>query len=526
MPDTSATSTPSVTFTAFWDLCAQYVSKLAAPSFDPWRIAGKVLHGEPLDADELAFYTRCTGRTTVPRTEDLAEFVMVAGRRGGKNQWSAIVLAYRATIPTYDLAPGETAIAMLLAATRRQARISRNYVAAIFREVPMLADLVARETTEGVELTNGCAIEIYASKVASVRGVTACIIVADELAFWDSDDLAADRDEDVLNALRPALLTTNGPLLITSTPYARSGALYDLHERHYGDNTSESTLVWSAASTVMNPTLPVAVIDKALAKDSTAALSEYGDPSTGEIFFRSDIESFVDLRVVEAAVDQGRVRSPFVGKVNGVQPVTYRAFLDPSGGRGDSFAAAVGHLDGDVVVIDAVLEVLSPFDPADACGQVADLLLEYNLTTAVGDAYAGVWPAEMLRKEGIRYSAAAKPKSALYLDALPLLNSGRIRLPDSPRLVKQIAGLERRTARGGRDSIDHRRGAHDDLANVVLGLAATMVEGKSRQVDPVVWERFVNSPADLRLPRRDPFPSLSIVGNRPLGAWLEMTRGS
>jgi hypothetical protein len=38
-------------------------------------------------------------------------------------------------------------------------------------------------------------------------------------------------------------------------------------------------------------------------------------------------------------------------------------------------------------------------------------------------------------------------------------------------------GLERRTARGGRDSIDHAAGAHDDLANVVAGLAAVMKGG-------------------------------------------------
>ena len=34
------------------------------------------------------------------------------------------------------------------------------------------------------------------------------------------------------------------------------------------------------------------------------------------------------------------------------------------------------------------------------------------------------------------------------------------------------SGLERRTARGGRDSIDHAPGGHDDLANAVAGAAA------------------------------------------------------
>jgi hypothetical protein len=45
------------------------------------------------------------------------------------------------------------------------------------------------------------------------------------------------------------------------------------------------------------------------------------------------------------------------------------------------------------------------------------------------------------------------------------------RLVDNPRLVNQIAAPERRTSRGGKDSIDHAPGAHDDLANVVAGVA-------------------------------------------------------
>ena len=35
--------------------------------------------------------------------------------------------------------------------------------------------------------------------------------------------------------------------------------------------------------------------------------------------------------------------------------------------------------------------------------------------------------------------------------------------------MTQITSLERRTVRGGRDSIDHAPGAHDDVANAVAG---------------------------------------------------------
>ena len=49
-------------------------------------------------------------------------------------------------------------------------------------------------------------------------------------------------------------------------------------------------------------------------------------------------------------------------------------------------------------------------------------------------------------------------KAELYGMALPLINSGRVELLDHPRLVAQLCGLERRTAWGGRDTIDHGPG--------------------------------------------------------------------
>ena len=94
----------------------------------------------------------------------------------------------------------------------------------------------------------------------------------------------------------------------------------------------------------------------------------------------------------------------------------------------------------------------------------------YDVSKITGDRYAGEWPRERFRDHGISYEPAQKPKSDLYRDLLPAINSRKIDLLEHPRLLTQLVGLERRTARGGRDSIDHAPGAHDDLANAVAGL--------------------------------------------------------
>ena len=95
----------------------------------------------------------------------------------------------------------------------------------------------------------------------------------------------------------------------------------------------------------------------------------------------------------------------------------------------------------------------------------------------------------------IRCEQSAEPKSSLYTNLLPLLNSYRIELLDHPRLVAQLCGLERRTARGGRDSIDHAPGGHDDLANAVAGAAALALGHQGVVVTSELLRRVAAMPA-------------------------------
>jgi hypothetical protein len=69
----------------------------------------------------------------------------------------------------------------------------------------------------------------------------------------------------------------------------------------------------------------------------------------------------------------------------------------------------------------------------------------------------------------VNYEPSERTKSQLYVDLVPLVNSRAVDLLDHDRTVFQLVGLERRTGRGGKDSIDHGPGGHDDVANAVAG---------------------------------------------------------
>jgi hypothetical protein len=215
----------------------------------------------------------------------------------------------------------------------------------------------------------------------------------------------------------------------------------------------------------MNPSLSQSVVDRAMERDAASAAAEFGAE------FRRDIESFVSLEAVQACVAKG------VYEHAPARSLTYRAFADPSGGSSDSFTLAIGHYlyNQQVVVIDALRETVPPFSPEQVVGQYADLLKSYHLSAVTSDRYAGQWVVEQFGKFGIMRMQAAKPKSDLYADTLALLNSRRIELLDHPRCLSQLTALERRTSRGGRDSIDHPPNAHDDVANAAAGVASLCI---------------------------------------------------
>ena len=105
------------------------------------------------------------------------------------------------------------------------------------------------------------------------------------------------------------------------------------------------------------------------------------------------------------------------------------------------------------------------------------LLKSYRVSEVSGDRYAGEWPRERFSEHGVKYEPSAKVKNDLYRDLLPAINSRKVDLLDHPKLLAQLVSLERRTARGGKDSIDHAPGGHDDLANAVAGVIAALATG-------------------------------------------------
>jgi hypothetical protein len=439
----------------------------ARGDWSAWTAFLKCLFALPLDPISFDFLQECTGRSKPPAMP-AKEAVLVIGRRGGKSRALALIAAWLACFCDWReyLSPGEVGIVQIIAADRAQARTALRYLRAFICLHPILKQLVRHETQETIELTCGVTVQINTASYRTVRGFTLVAALCDELAFWRTDEGAANPDVEIISALRPAMATVPGSmLLLASSPYAKRGALWQSYKRFYGQDGS--TLVWQASTRTMNPSVAQDVIDDAAELDPASARSEF----LAE--FRDGITTFLPRELIEAAVDPGvLVRPPRPG-------LRYTSFCDPSGGAGDSFTAAIGHLEGgNVAVLDCVVEVPAPFNPTAATQQIAACLKSYGLHQTTGDKYAAQWVVDAFLKLGIRYVHSERDRSALYLEALPLFMSGRARLIEHRRLVNQFAGLERKTSGLGKDRVDHARNAHDDLSNAVAGCFALLADGR------------------------------------------------
>lgn len=257
---------------------------------------------------------------------------------------------------------------LCLAPSQKQAGVVFGYIVGILESVPLLATLIASKTQETLALTNSIEIEVRSASFRNVRGVTAIAVVGDEAAFWYSDDSgAANPDTAILDALRPSLATTGGLLAVISSPYARRGAVYDTWARDYGEKGDPRILVAQGASRDFNPSLPQTVVDRAMARDPAAASAEYLG------LFRSDLEAFVSLEVVEACI------APGVFERGPVPGVSYSAFCDPSGGSADSMTLAIVHPEGDRVILDLVRESRPPFSPDAVVEEFSAVLKSYGV---------------------------------------------------------------------------------------------------------------------------------------------------
>jgi hypothetical protein len=429
-------------------------------TWQAWFAFISTLFGLPLSPEALAIYQQCTGRTAAPIGGAFYEAWLICGRRAGKSFILALVAVFLACFRDWTpfLVPGETGRIVIIAADRKQARTIFGYVVGFLENIPMLSGMILRQTQDTLDLANGISIEIQAASFRTVRGYSLVACLADEVAFWMTDEGSSNPDTEIIRSVKPALASIRGSMLLAaSSPYAETGALWNAYRKHHRRDGS-SVLTWQAPTRTMNPSIPQAVIDEAYESEPASAAAEFGAQ------FRADISSVIPREVIQRAIDVGTTTR------QAIPGVTHQCFFDSASGVGaDKFAAAWGHRAGDQIIIDHVYQRRAPFDFSQVFGELACICRNFRVTEVCSDRYSIGALISECQRNGLTHKASDLDKSRLYLHALPQLTSGRVRLPDVPEIVSEFCSLERRTGSEGRDKVDARGGKPEDIANAISG---------------------------------------------------------
>ena len=231
---------------------------------------------------------------------------MLAGARAGKDSRIACPIAsYEACFGRHEreLTKGERAVIPLVAPTQQQTAIAYGYIRGHF-ESPLLASRVDGEPLSNeIRLKNRVDVMCFPCMKSKLRGWSIPDGVMDEVAFFRLEG-STDSDVEVQQSIRRGMVNFSRTKLVKiSTPYMKSGILFDDFRNHFG-NDSPDILVWRAPSAFMNPSLKQSRLDRERRLDPQRFAREY------EAEFAEDVDQFMPGIWVDSAVIPNRRELP------------------------------------------------------------------------------------------------------------------------------------------------------------------------------------------------------------------------
>lgn len=400
-------------------------------------------------------------------------FLLIAGRRSGKSLLSDILVLWDACIGDYSrfLLPGEPRYIIIVSTRLDNAQLHVKQCARLLRHSPELRRMIVEENKDRLTLRNGVTVLSLPASARSIRGYGASLLVLDEAAFFvDVNESNMSADE-ILTAAEPTLAQFDGGrVVITTSPSAPSGLVFDLFERKLPD-----WHIVKRTTQEMNPMIGQAVIDRAMARDAESAQAEYFAE------WRAATEAFLNADRVDACVNHSRsqVESAQIGE-------SYLMSCDPATLR-DNYGLLVSHVKEGRVTVDYAKSLKPPIDLNAAEALLADLARRFHPSAIYCDTAS---TTERLRDKlpTMRYVPFSRPtKLRCYSSLKESVNLGLLDLPgDVPELVAELKALR---LRNGVDVSAPTSGRirHDDLADCLALVADASATGGHTWVGRTVF---------------------------------------
>lgn len=207
--------------------------------------------------------------------------VIVKGARvGGTYVFAALYSLWRAlTADLSALAPGELAVAVIVAPDTRLGRQALRFALGAAKSVPAIAKRIESVTADSFSICrpDGCVVAIEVLPAtrggASLRGRSLVSAVLSEASFF-RDETAAVNDVECFKAVAPRVLP-GGLVVLESTPWIEAGLVYEEFTKNFA--TPRTAMAVHAPTLLMRDDERTrSVVARETERDSDNAMREFG----------------------------------------------------------------------------------------------------------------------------------------------------------------------------------------------------------------------------------------------------------
>lgn len=467
---------------------AEYIGVTLSPA---QMVAGKVAFDgtEPvaLEGEERELARKLFGDLDTIDEDARSVLVAVCGGRGGKT-YSLIALRMLHLMLTVDLspiAPGQKPVALVVAPNEQLRQEAVNYALGAAQVRPEIARLLvlphghkpdSSVTWFGVRRPDFDRVVRFESGVATSggyggRGRSLVAFAMDECAFF-RDGQAVVNDRDIYSAASARVLP-GGQTIVASTPWGKSGLLYDLYS--VNKDKPITAMAMHAPTTLLNPSEWAAkIVARERHRDPDNARREFDAEfmsATAAEFFDADLVKMCTVPAVDFALQPGDV---------------VRAGAD-FGFRTNSSALVIAVLRAGVIHVPYVLELKplpgEPLMPGETVKCFAEVLHAWGCTYLVADEHYRMSITEHLVANGLSFANAPTQPHEAFVATRVAMRGKAVQVHEHPKLQRQLREVKAAHNPGGTLSISQplwKTGEHGDIVSAMV-LAVSQLGGTEQK---------------------------------------------
>ena len=422
-----------------------------------------------------------------PRQAELAETIestpttiCAAGRQSGKTLIAAAAMLHNLLLrgDLDAVASGSSRYALAVANSREQATILLGFALRLVEDSPVLRSQLVSSREDALVFAGDRFLVAMPCQDRLLRGLSASMVVLDELGHFRTETEGPAVAERVYAALRPSLAVYGeaGRMVAISTPYG-DNLFARLHARASSGELGDGAAGFTAKTAEMNPR-----VSREFLESERLQLGQGDFEREYEAVFGAGVGNFFEEDAVRAVVGGYRELSREEG-------ADWRVGFDPSFSVDPSAAAAVGRSRSarSQLVVGRVERWLPAKTRARRARQstadrqgvvdsvldgVAAMSAEYGHCPVVTDQHLPATVIEGLRARGVRRvivrAWTAQTQTDAFRATRARVYAGAITLPADEQLVSELCRL-RSKLRSGSSQIEIPRSgdSHCDLAVAV-----------------------------------------------------------